>query len=323
MKTIRWGIIGCGHVCEVKSGPALIRARHSTIAAVMRRDLSAARDFAQRFGVDRAYDDAEQLLSDPAVDAVYIAAPPLWHRHYTLLAATAKKPVLVEKPMAMNVAEAEEMIAVCDAAGVPLFVNHFRRALPRFIEIKSRIDAGALGEVRSFTLSFSAGYGRADEAGADGWRLRAESGGNPFFDTACHHLDVLDFLLGPIADVRAHVGQRSPHAHAPDVYSASMRFENGVQGAGSWCYGVGVTNDCVEIIGSEGLIAFSIFDLEAPLLLETEEVAEEIVVVPELHVHRPFIESVVESLNGKGQCSSTAQSALRTVRVMDHILAQI
>ncbi|HKO87170.1 MAG TPA: Gfo/Idh/MocA family oxidoreductase [Burkholderiales bacterium] len=322
MKTIRWGIIGCGHVCEVKSGPALLRSRNAAIAAVMRRDLGAARDFAKRFGVPHVYDDAEVLLNDPTVDAVYIATPPAWHRHYTRMAAAAKKPVLVEKPMAMSVVEAEEMIALCDAAGIPLFVNHFRRALPRFIEIKSRIDAGAIGEVRSFTVSFSASRALNDEPGADGWRLRAESGGNPFFDTACHHLDVLDYLLGTIADVRAHVSRQAAHAHAPDVYTASFRFDNGIQGVGSWCYNAGVTNDFVEILGTTGLLAFTVFDFEAPILLETEETAEEIVVVPELYVHRPFFECVADTLNGKGQCNSTAATALRTVRIMDRILAQ-
>lgn len=322
MKTIRWGIIGCGQVCEVKSAPALMRAHNSAVTAVMRRDGGAAQEFARRFGISAAYDDAADLLADPNVDAVYVATPPFWHKHYTLMAAAAGKPVLVEKPMAMNAAEAEEMVAACAKAGVPLFVNHFRRALPRFIEAKSRIDSGDLGEVRCVTVAFSTpseGCG----PGADGWRLRADRGGNPFFNIGSHHLDLLDFLLGPIVDARGHLRKQSPSSPSEDIYTASLRFESGVQVAGAWCYSAGITTDLIEVVGTEGVLAFPAFDFEAPLLLETEEAAEEITVVPELYVHLPFMQTVVDELNGLDQCPSTGETALRTMRILDQVLREM
>jgi predicted dehydrogenase len=93
MRAIRWGIIGCGDVTEVKSGPGFQRANHSSLVAVMRRNGELARDYAQRHGVPRWYDDAEALINDPEVDAVYIATPPAAHKAYTLLSAQAGKPV--------------------------------------------------------------------------------------------------------------------------------------------------------------------------------------------------------------------------------------
>ena len=321
MSTIRWGIIGCGQVCEVKSAPALMRARDSAITAVMRRDGPAAKDFARRFGISEAYDDAAALLADPNVDAVYIATPPMLHKQYTLMAAAAGKPVLVEKPMAMNAAEAEEMVAACAAAGVPLFVNHFRRALPRFIEAKARLDSGAIGELRCATIAFSTS-GEGYEPGSDNWRLRADRGGDPFFNTGCHHFDLLDFLLGPIADARGHLSKQAPDSACDDLYTASLRFESGVQAAAAFCYSAGVTTDLIEIVGSEGVLAFPAFDFEAPLLLETEEVAEEITVVPELYVHLPFMQTVVDALNGRSECPSTGESALRSMRILDQLLRQ-
>src|SRR5262245_54592099 len=115
-KTIRWGIIGCGDVTEVKSGPGFQKANHSSLVAVMRRNGDLARDYAQRHGVAKWYDDGEALIHDPGVDAVYVATPPYAHKAYTLMAAQAGKPVYVEKPMAMNYEECQIMIEACQAA---------------------------------------------------------------------------------------------------------------------------------------------------------------------------------------------------------------
>ena len=98
MRTIRWGIIGCGDVTEVKSGPGFRKASHSALVAVMRRDGALAADYARRHGVPRWYDDARALVDDPEVDAVYVATPPSSHAEYALMAARAGTPVYVEKP---------------------------------------------------------------------------------------------------------------------------------------------------------------------------------------------------------------------------------
>src|SRR5262249_35051855 len=145
MRTIRWGIIGCGDVTEVKSGPGFQRANNSSLVAVMRRNGALARDYAQRHGVPRWYDTAEGLIRDPDVDAVYIATPPAFHKEYTLLSAQAGKPVYVEKPMALNFEECQAMLHACQAAHVLLFVAYYRRALSRFLKVKELIDARAIG----------------------------------------------------------------------------------------------------------------------------------------------------------------------------------
>ena len=148
MRTIRWGIIGCGNVTEVKSGPGFQKARNSALVAVMRRNAALAQDYAGRHGVPRWYDDGAALIADPEVDAVYVATPPSSHKGYVLACAAAGKPVYVEKPMALDHGECEEMIAACRAANVPLFVAYYRRALPRFLKVKELIDGGAIGLFR-------------------------------------------------------------------------------------------------------------------------------------------------------------------------------
>ena len=141
MKTIRWGIIGCGNVTEVKSGPGFQKANDSQLVAVMRRNGALAKDYAERHGVPKWYDDANALINDPDVDAVYIATPPSSHKEHTLAVARAGKPVYVEKPMARSYAECVEMIEVCRSAGTPLFVAYYRRALPRFLKVKALIES--------------------------------------------------------------------------------------------------------------------------------------------------------------------------------------
>ena len=142
MKTIRWGMIGCGDVTEVKSGPGFQKAEHSSLVAVMRRNGKLAEDYARRHNVPRWYDKAASLINDPEVDAVYIATPPASHKDYTLMCAAVGKPVYVEKPMALSFAECHAMIDNCRQANVPLFVAYYRRALDRFLKIKELIEIG-------------------------------------------------------------------------------------------------------------------------------------------------------------------------------------
>ena len=136
MEIIKWGIIGCGNVTEVKSGPAFQKAPNSALVAVMRRDAALAEDYAKRHNVPKWYSNAEDLINDPEVDAIYIATPPSSHKEYTILCAKARKPVYVEKPMALTFEECNEMINTCKEHNVPLFVAYYRRALPRFLKIK-------------------------------------------------------------------------------------------------------------------------------------------------------------------------------------------
>ena len=212
MRTIRWGIIGCGDVTEVKSGPGFQQASHSRLVAVMRRNGDLARDYAQRHGVPRWYDAADDLIDDPDVDAVYVATPPAFHKEYTLLSAQAGKPVYVEKPMALNFQECKQMIQYCQAAGVPLFVAYYRRALARFLNIKQLLDSGAIGEPRFVNIMLYQPVAKNELTPQTlPWRVIPElAGGGRFVDLASHMLDSLDHLLGPIRDVQGFAYQSSP-----------------------------------------------------------------------------------------------------------------
>jgi predicted dehydrogenase len=152
---IRWGIIGCGDVTEVKSGPGFKKSTGSKLVAVMRRNAALAEDYARRHDVPKWYSDADALINDPEVDAVYIATPPGSHLEYTLRVAAAGKPCHVEKPMARNTVECDAMVATFARARLPLFVAYYRRAQPRFLKVKSLLDEGALGQVTHIGYQFT------------------------------------------------------------------------------------------------------------------------------------------------------------------------
>jgi len=324
LETVRWGIIGCGDVTEVKSGPGFQRARRSALVAVMRRDRDAAADYARRHAVPRFYDDAAALIADREVDAVYVATPPSSHAEYALLAARAGKPVYVEKPMAVSHAQCRAMIDGCARAGVPLYVAYYRRSLPRFLKVKELIDGGALGAVRLVNVALwqPARPEHGDRARLP-WRVvPAIAGGGLFVDLASHTLDLLDFLLGPIACVTGGSANQGGLYDAEDAVSASFAFRSGVLGAGTWAFNAGESIDRVEIVGSLGKVVFATFNND-PVTLVRDGQATTFEIAHPPHIQQPMIQSVVDALIGGdgAACPSTGESAARTSWVMDQLLA--
>jgi predicted dehydrogenase len=323
MRTVRWGIIGCGDVTEVKSGPGFQRARHSQLVAVMRRNGDLARDYARRHGVPRWYAAAEDLIGDPEVDAVYIATPPAFHKEYTLLSAQAGKPVYVEKPMALNFGECREMIDACQTAGVPLFVAYYRRALERFLKIKQLLDGGAIGAPRFVNVVLYQPVAQ-DELSPQTlpWRvIPALAGGGRFVDLASHMLDFLDYALGPIRDVQGFASNQAQLYPAEDIVTSAWVFESGVHAVGTWCFTGFERCDRTEIVGTEGKLTYSTFDTQ-PIVLTTSNGQTEFAIDYPAHIQQPLIQSVVDALNGAGTCPSTGASAARTSWVMDAMLGR-
>lgn len=324
VKTIRWGIIGCGDVTEVKSGPGFYKAANSRLMAVMRRNGALAGDFARRHGVPRWHADADAIIRAPDIDAVYIATMPESHHDYALRCAAAGKAVLVEKPMAIDHGQCEAMIAGCRAAGVPLWVAYYRRALPRFLAVRDLVQSGAIGPVRivlsrQFQPLQAPGQSNPDPPP---WRVNAAlSGGGLFVDMVSHTLDFLDFLFGPIEQVRAFADNQAGAYRPEDLVTAGYRFASGVYGSGTFCYAADRDEEFNEIIGAGGRIQFST-TRPIPIRVMRGDAVDEIAVNDPPHVHQPLIQSIVDELNGQGTCASTGESGARTTRVMDEILRE-
>ena len=325
MDEVRWGIIGCGDVTEVKSGPAFQQIPHSRVVAVMRRGGAKARDYAMRHGVPRWYDAAEALLTDPEVNAVYVATPPSSHEEYVVRAAAAGKPVLVEKPMGRTHEECLRMIAACEQARVPLYVAYYRRSLPAFLRVKALLDDGAVGELRCVNIRLLQPPSSGDaDAGNLPWRVQPGiSGGGYFVDLASHQFDFLDFLFGAVVSAHGSATNRAGLYPAEDVVAADFAFVSGVCGAGLWCFDVAETSreDVIHIVGSKGDLSFSTFG-KTPVVLKHGAGRLEFAEEYPAHIHQPFIAAVVGALLHGTECPSTGVSAARTNWVIDQILHQ-
>ncbi len=318
MKTIRWGIIGVGNVCEVKSGPALQKANHSELVAVMRRDGDKARDFAERHHVPKWYDSADALIHDSDVDAVYIATPPHVHLDYTQRVAKAGKPVYVEKPMALSFEECQAMIDICQQENVPLWVAYYRRSLPRFVKIKSLIESGVIGEVR--TLSVTLRKPPVDISEGIPWRVQPEiAGGGVFVDVGVHTLDFLIYLFGSITSVQGYARNQAQQYSAEDNVVATFIFESGVTGVGSWHFTSPDRLDETIIIGTKGTLSFSSFDTE-PIKLMTADGQTLFEIDNPTHIQQPLIQSIVDELNGVNKCPSTGLTGSQVTWMTDQIL---
>ena len=314
MRTIRWGIIGCGDVTEVKSGPGFQKAEGSALVAVMRRDLAKAQDYARRHGVPRAYARAEDLINDAEVDAVYVATPPSSHRDLALAVAAAGKPCLVEKPMALDHQQCLCMIEAFTRHKVPLWVAYYRRALPRFEFVRDCLRDGAIGRVTSVHVHVSAPLSAVNEAG---WRVDpAVSGAGFFFDLASHCFDLLDFLIGPIKNVTGFSVNTGGAYAAEDVTAAAFECEGRTVGTGLWNFNAAEKLDLMTFVGSEGELRTPIFaDADVIVTRGTVRRVHEIRNPP--HVHQPLIQTIVDELRGNGRCPSTGESAARTSRILD------
>lgn len=353
---IRWGIIGAGDVCEVKSGPGFQKANGSTLAAVMRRTPGAADDFARRHSINSLdqqitpYDDADELISDENVDAVYIASPPGSHKDLAMRVLAAKKPCYVEKPLARNATESKEIVDAFKAAGVPLYVAYYRRAQPRFLKAREIVASGVLGQVTDVRYRKASSHhcnpvGAFAQYGEGGttnlpWRLIPEqAGGGLLMDVGCHSLDILEWILGsPLNNVTGGADARGAFPHVP----AAERVEDVVHLAGStaegcliqcsWNFATPISEDMFVFCGSAGQLELSCFGTDALKLTVMGDASGKNTVIEFpfdklAHVQQPLIQTIVDELRGVtgtelGSCPSKGDNAIRCAQHMDTVLSE-
>lgn len=319
MPDIRWGIIGCGDVTEVKSGPGIQQARGSALVAVTRRNLALAEDYARRHGVPRVHANAHDLTEDPEVDVVYVATPPSSHLEHALAAAAAGKPCLVEKPMAMTHAECLRMVDAFAARGVPLWVAYYRRTLPRFRMVQEVIASGEIGTLTSVRVSIAAPLTSGDAAGA--WRFDpATAGGGLFFDLGSHCFDLVDFLAGRITDVSGMAVNTGGAYRAEDLAVAAFACGGAVAGTGTWNFNAPDVDDQLTLTGTAGTIVTAVF-ADRDVTIHTAAGTRTIQVRNPPHVHQPLIQSIVDELRGEGTCPSTGVTGARASWALEKVVA--
>lgn len=325
-KIIKWGFIGCGEVTKYKSGPAFQKVNQSEVVAVMSRNADKAKNYAKEHNIPKWYDDAQKIVNDPEVNAIYIATPPSSHATYAVMALKAGKPVYIEKPMAVTYEECCRINRVAQEMNLPCFVAYYRPYLPYFQTIKDLVEKGEVGKVINVQIRFAQPPRNFDYNKENlPWRVQPDiAGGGYFYDLAPHQINLLENMFGCILDAKGFKNNLGKLYEAEDSISACFRFDSGLIGSGSWCFVAheSAKEDRIEIIGDKGMICFSVFSFE-PIALHTESGRREIVVENPQHVQQPLIQSVVDHLLGKSICNSDGFNATTVNWVMDKILGKL
>jgi 1,5-anhydro-D-fructose reductase (1,5-anhydro-D-mannitol-forming) len=323
--TVRWGIIGCGDVCEVKSGPAFNKVSNSVLTAVMRRNAALAEDFAKRHNVPKFYDNAEHLINDPNVNAIYVATPPSSHEEYTKLALQSGKPVYVEKPVSTDAASCRRMIESAERYGGRVSVAHYRRGLPLFWKVKSLITEGAIGNARVVELRvLQPPKSKIVLQTADQWRIKPEfSGGGLFHDLSPHQLDIIYWIFGAPREVSGRSFNQSKLYQAPDVTLLQAVYQKDVCLSGVWAFNVAesATEDTCEIIGDRGKMRFSFFK-KSTIELATDRGTEVLEFDYPENIQLPMIDAVAKYFRGEGENPCSLHEALIVMQMMDETLKQ-
>lgn len=286
----------------------------------MARSPGKAADFAERHRVPKWYDNVHALLSDPDIDAIYIATPPDSHLTLALEVAGAGKICSLEKPMAINATECATISQAFSAAQIPLFVAYYRRCLPAFRQLRDILASGALGEVLHVDWQYYRPPSTVDLSEHYNWRTdRTIAPGGYFDDIACHGLDILIYLIGDIKYATGTVTNRMGLYDAADSLSAIWQFQQGTTGTGSWQFCAAEKKDIVTITGSEGSLTFSVFS-ERPARVVTKHGTESIPMPKPDPIQKDYVEAMADALLRGSSHPSTGETATHTSWVMDQIL---
>lgn len=312
---IRWGIIGLGDVCEVKSGPGFYKAPHSSLVGVMRRNREKARDFAQRHQVAHWYSDAQALLDNPDIDAIYIATPPAQHKDYALAALNAGKHVYIEKPVTLNAQECDELLAAEKASSNKVCVAHYRRYVPCFMKVAELLSAGAIGQALMVQIDMlQPAKSNIIAETQDNWRMNpAISGGGLFHDLSPHQLDLMLHWFGEVQQATGFGLNQRQLSNADDCVQGMATFASGVVFQGRWHFAVDAqtTRDNCEIIGTDGSLSINFFGQQV-ITLNNRQGAQEIIIPNPEHIQQPMIEQVNNYFRGAraNPCSLTEAKAV-------------
>jgi len=230
MEKLRWGVIGCGGIADRRTIPGMMLAKNAELVAVMDVRADAAEKVRAKYGAKRAYTSDEALLSDPEVDAVYIATPIVMHARQARLAADHGKDILIEKPLAMTSAEGREVIAYCHEKGVKIAAGFMMRFGAHVMNMKKAVAEGKIGTLVSgysqFTLWLPYEEGN--------WRqIRAKAGGGCMMDMAVHCIDLMEYISGmrvtKVGSFNEKIAFPEPQYDVEDTSTVMMRLENGAQ----------------------------------------------------------------------------------------------
>jgi 1,5-anhydro-D-fructose reductase (1,5-anhydro-D-mannitol-forming) len=309
---VRWLLVGVGDIARKRVIPAILAEPRSQLYGVVTRDVNKAEAYP---GV-AAWATLDAALQDEAMDAVYLASPVVLHAPQAIACLKAGKHVLCEKPVALNFAEAETMVAAAQETGKLLGVSYYRRLYPKLIRAKQLIAEGAIGQV---VLAEANCHGWL-ESEERGWlRDPALAGGGPLYDIGSHRIDAMNFLFG--RPVRA-TGLLSNAVHAmkvEDSATALIVYAGGVHGVVDVRWNSRVARDQFRVIGTEG--EMNLDPLGGPLLrVVARGIVHEELLPTDANVHAPLVGNFVEAVLDGASLACPAEEAVWTDWVTSQVM---
>jgi len=294
-RVIRWGLIGAGDIARKRVAAALRDSANSALTAVSRARPELAESFATSVGAARWHTRWEDLVADPGIDAVYVATPVHVHALHAIGAAEAGKHVLCEKPMAMNVAECDRMIAACRANGVRLGVAYYRHFYPVVHRIQQLLASGAIGDPVFIQMDAFERFNPQPGEPRYWFIQRAVSGGGPMFDFGCHRLELLLMLCGPVRQVKGLTANVIFKREVEDTAVAVMQFERGVCATLAVTHAASEPRDTFRIFGTNGSIHVPVLNAGELTVVSNGVERTESHAAP-ANLHQPLVQDFVEAL---------------------------
>ena len=309
--TIRWGFIGASTIARQYVLDAVRARGEGEVVTVMSADAERARAFAAAHGIVRATTSLDELVNAPDVDAVYVSTTNEFHRAQTLAAAGAGKHVLCEKPLALSMAEAREMVEACRAAGVVMGTNHHLRNAGTHRAMREAIRAGRIGRPIAARVMHAVSL----PPHLHGWRLhRPEAGGGVILDIAVHDADTLRFVLDddPVEAVALAQSAGMASAGLEDGVMGVIRFKSGLIAQCHDAFTIGHAGTGFEVHGSEGSLIARDVMTQKPVgtVVLRNEAGEEALAFDreELYVHSLGLFHA--AVRGEGAPSATGEDGL-------------
>lgn len=293
-RKIRYGILGFGLFAERAIAPAIRASSNSELIAIQKRSLSAAEEKAKALGIPLSFDSVEKLAAHEDVDAVYIVSANAFHCPSTIAAARAKKHVLVEKPMALNAAEARKMIAACKQHGVALMVGHMLRLSPLVRRMRDIVQSGMIGDITEARADFVYD-GRTSHRS---WLFdRKLAGGGPVFDIGVHGLDTLRFILDDeVVSTKSDLNPRPTAKKTEGSANIILRFSHGTLASVYCSFLAPLRRTFIELIGTKGVIsAFGFTQNNATISLRItmgKDGKEEPAIIEEIGVPNLYVDQI-------------------------------
>ncbi|GGD51670.1 Gfo/Idh/MocA family protein [Paenibacillus nasutitermitis] len=315
-KKLKWGVLGCAGIAVGSVIPGIKKSETGEVAAIASRNLDKAQETAAKLDIPTAYGSYEELLADENIDAIYIPLPNHLHMEWAIRAMEAGKPVLCEKPIALNAGEAQKMADAARSTGVHLAEAFMYRYHPRYERIKEIIDAGEIGEIRGIHGTFT--FNNAGDK--SNVRYRREWGGGSLYDVGCYPISAARLILGAEPEAATVHALISPeHDNVDMMASGILEFPGSVAltfDCGMWA----AFRNTLEILGTDGRIEVPAAFVNEPHFFVYNKDGKREEQQPELNQYALQADDFARVVWGEKQARFTPDDAVANMKVLDACL---